>query len=293
MKYTSILAASVLAISTPIFAASGELKEQAKKVLQTNSDAIVGLSIIAKTEMGVDGDGPSGVRIGGPGGGKDQKVETTGVIVDPSGLIVGSLSSIGAASLMDGREVETPNGTVRIKTKTDVKEVKVVMPDGTEIPADVVMKDADLDLAFFKVRTDSPEAKDVKFTAVDLNNSTKADILDDVVVLGRMDATMNRQPTAYTSEVLGIVKKPREFLSIQTLRPASPVFSPDGKIVGLSIMRRGTGALSAGAQQPGVPAVLPTKDILKVAAQAKDAKPEKADDGADKKDKTNKDEQDK
>jgi len=289
MKYTAILAASILAIATPAFAASGELKAQAKKVLETNSDAIVGLSIIAKTEVGVDGDGPSGMRIGGPGSGKDQKVETMGVIVDPSGLIVASLSSIGGGSLMDGREVETPNGTVRIKTKTDIKEVKVVMPDGTEIPADVVMKDADLDLAFFKVRADSPEAKDVKFSAVDLNNSAKADVLDDVIVLGRMDATMNRQPTAYTTEVLGIVKKPREFLSVQTLRPASPVFSADGKLVGLSIIRRSTGALSAGSQQPGVPAVLPTKDIIKIAAQAKDAKPEKAGESAEKKDDAKKD----
>ena len=283
MKYTAFLAAALLA-TTPVFAASGELKTQARLILANNQDAIVGLSIIAKTEVGVDGDAPAGMKLNGLGGGKDQKIETSGVIVDPAGLIVSSLSSIGGGSIMDGREIETPNGTVKLKTKTDIKEVKVVMPDGTEIPADVVLKDSDFDLVFFKIRTDSPEAKDVTFKAVDLKNNTTADVLDDVVVLGRMDATMNRQPNAFTTEVLGIVKKPREFLSIQTMRPASPVFSPEGKLVGISIIRKSTGTLTAGSAQPGVPAVLPARDVLKIADQARTAKPEKAGDAPEKKD---------
>ena len=95
---------------------------------------------------------------------------------------------------------------------------------------------------------------------------------------------MNRQPNAFTTEVLGIVKKPREFLSIQTLRPASPVFSPDGKLVGISIIRKSTGTLSQGSGQPGVPAVLPARDVLKIADQARTAKPEKAGDAPEKKD---------
>lgn len=278
MKYPAILAAALVA-AAPVFAASGELKTQAKQILTKNADAIVGLSIIAKTEVGLDGDAPAGVKMNVPGAGRDQKIETMGVIVGADGLIVAALSTIGGGSLMDGREMATAQGSIKLKTKTDIKEVKVVMPDGTEIPADVVMKDGDLDLAFFRVRADSPEAKNVKFTAVDLTSSAVAEILDDVVVLGRMDAVMNRQPNAYTAEVLGVVKKPREFLSIPTFRPGSPVFSPEGKLIGISIIRKSTGPLSAGAAQ-GVPAVLPTKDILKIAEQAKNAKPEKAGDEA-------------
>ena len=281
MKYSAILATALLAAS-PVFAASGELKTQARQILAAHQDAIVGLSIIAKIDIGVDGYSGLGVRASGSGDGKDKKIETSGVLVDPAGLIVSSLGSIGGGSMMDGREIETPKGMVKLKAKLDIKEVKVVMPDGTEIPADVVLKDPDLDLVFFKIRTDSPEAKDVTFKAVDLKNNTAVEVLDDVVVLGRMDATMNRQPTAFTTEVNGIVKKPREFLSIPGVRPASPVFSPEGKLVGLSIMRKGTGAMAAGSSPSVIPAVLPARDVLKIAEQARTAQPEKAGDATEK-----------
>ncbi len=277
MKYSTLLATALLATS-PVFAASGELKTQARQILAAHQDAIVGLSIIAKIDIGVDGDSGLGVKASGSGDGKDKKIETSGVVVDLAGLIVSSLGSIGGGSMMDGREIETPKGTVKLKAKLDIKEVKVVMPDGTEIPADVVLKDPDLDLVFFKIRSDSPEAKDVTFKAVDLKNNTAAEVLDDVVVLGRMDATMNRQPTAFTTEVNGIVRKPREFLSIPGVRPASPVFSPEGKLVGLAIMRKGTGAVAAGSAPAVIAAVLPARDVLKIADQARTAKPEKAGD---------------
>jgi hypothetical protein len=275
-----LITALTLATATA-FGASGELKTQAKQILEANQDAIVWLSVIVKQDISAEGEAASKIPPGAFGGGKDQKVEATGTVVDASGLIVASLGNISTAGMLDGQEIETPVGTVKLKTKTEIKEVKVITADGTEIPADVVMKDVDLDLAFFKIRADSPEAKGVTFKSVDLKNNTTVSVLDDVVVLGRMGADMNRQPMAYTSEVLGLVKKPREFISVQTLSQGIPVFTPDGKTVGISIIRKPAGGvkLNAGTAQMR-PAVLPAKDVLKVAEQAKNAKPEEKKDDA-------------
>jgi hypothetical protein len=257
------------------FAASGELKVQAKKILDTNQDAIVWLSVIVKQEITPEGDAASKIPAGALGGAKDQKTETTGTIVDASGLIVASLGGISGAGMFDGQEIDTPMGTIKLKTKTEIKEVKVIMPDGTEIPADLVMKDADIDLAFFKVRSDSPEAKDITFKAINLSDSASVGVLDDVIVLGRSGAEMSRQPQAYTTEVLGVVKKPREFISVQTLHTGIPVFTPDGKVVGISIIRKPSGSLSMRSGAVSMqPAVLPARDVLKVATQAKESKAE-------------------
>jgi hypothetical protein len=45
------------------------------------------------------------------------------------------------------------------------------MADGTEIPADVLMRDSDLDLAFLRVKAGSKESKGVEFKAVDLKSA--------------------------------------------------------------------------------------------------------------------------
>ena len=267
-----IIIALTLSAASAI-AASGELKTQAKKILETNQDAIVWLSVIVKQEITPEGDAASKIPAGAFGGAKDQKTETTGTIVDASGLIVASLGNISGAGMYDGQEIDTPMGSIKLKTKTEIKEVKVIMPDGTEIPADLVMKDADVDLAFFKVRADSPEAKDITFKAINLSDSASVGVLDDVVVLGRSGAELNRQPQAYTTEVLGIVRKPREFISVQTLHTGIPVFTPDGKVVGISIIRKPPGSISMGSGAVSIqPAVLPARDVLKVATQAKESK---------------------
>jgi hypothetical protein len=271
-----ITALTLTLAALPAFAASGELKAQARKIQETNQDAIVGLSIIARQEIKPEGEAASKIPADAFGGPKDQKSETNGTVVDASGLIVTSLGSISAAEMADGQEMDTRVGKVTLRVKSEIKEVKVILGDGTEVPADLVMKDADLDLAFFRVRADSPEAKGVTFKAIDLANSAVAAPLDDVVILGRMGASMGRQPMVYTGEVLGSVKKPRELLYVQTLGQGIPVFTPEGKLVGIATVRKPSKGGAANGRMEMQPAVLPAKDVLKVADQAKTAKPQAA-----------------
>lgn len=267
----NILISSIL-LATPALAANGELKAAAQKLSEAHKDSIVWLSVIAKTSMTTDGDAPAQIKAALQGQDKETKSEATGTVVDASGLIVTSLAAIDKGSVVDGKTVNTPMGPIKLRSTTEIKEVKIIMPDGTEIPGDLVMKDADLGLGFVKVRSDSKEAQGVTFHSIDLNDSAPGAMLDDCIGLGRLDENLNREPSIITSEISGITTKPRTFYRVMTDATGCPIFLSTGKLLGISVMRQPRGDIDGGAMQMS-PVVLPAADVAKVAEQAKNAKP--------------------
>lgn len=263
-----IIIVSLLLSAVSAMASSDELKTKAKKILSDNQDAVVWLSVISKQEVKAEGDAAASMRLPDMANSKDEKMESLGTVIDSSGTIVTSLGSISGSGQLDGREIDTPKGKVKLRVKTEFKEIKVILADGTELPAVMVLKDADLDLAFIKVLTDSPEAKGVTFQAVDLSNNGVGTILDDVVLLARMNAELGRQPIVITGEMHGSVKKPREFYFVPTPTRGVPVFLSDGKILGIALTLKSTSPLKAGSNTVQMQSVvLPAKDVLKIASQ--------------------------
>ncbi len=256
-------------------AANPEMKEAAKKLSAAHGEAVVWLSVLSKTSMSVEGDAPAQIKSALAAQEKEEKNEVTGTVVDASGLIVTALGGMDKSSMVDGQTVNTPMGEIKLKASSEVKEVKVITADGSELPADLVLKDEDLGLAFIKVRSDSEEAKGVTFKGVDLTDSAKGDLLDDCIALGRMDEAMNRETSLLTSEIVGITSKPRTFYRVPTDTVGCPVFLSNGKLLGISVLRQGKGGSSRG-QISVSPVVLPAADVAKVYAQAKDAKPVEA-----------------
>ncbi|WP_035610313.1 trypsin-like peptidase domain-containing protein [Haloferula sp. BvORR071] len=252
-------------------AANPEMKEAAKKLSAAHAEAVVWLSVLSKTSMSVDGDAPAQVKQALAGQDREEKSEVIGTVVDASGLIVTALGGMDKSSMVDGQTVNTPMGEIKLKATSEIKEVKIITADGSEVPGDLVLKDEDLGLAFIKVRTESEEAKGVEFKAIDLADSAKGDLLDDCIALGRMDEAMNRETSLWTSEIVGITSKPRAFYRVPTDSVGCPVFLSNGKLLGISVLRQGKGG-SRGQIQPSQ-VVLPAADVAKTAAQAKDAKP--------------------
>ena len=263
---------SSLLLATPALAANGELKAAAQRLSDAHKDSIVWLSVIAKTSMTTDGDAPAQIKAALQAQDKETKSEATGTVVDASGLIVTSLAAIDKGSVVDGKTVNTPMGPIKLRSTTEIKEVKIIMPDGTEIPGDLVMKDADLGLGFVKVRSDSKEAQGVTFHSIDLNDSSPGAMLDDCIGLGRLDENLNREASIITSEISGITTKPRTFYRVMTDATGCPIFLSTGKLLGISVMRQPRGDIDGGAMQIS-PVVLPAADVAKVAEQAKNAKP--------------------
>ncbi len=272
MTIRTLLLVSSLAASPAALAASGELKAAAARISHAHRDSVVWISVIVKTSLSVDGDAPAQIKAALAGQDKEAKQETTGTVIDASGLIVTALFGIDKSALVDGRTVQTPMGVIKLKSESEIKEVKVITADGSEIPADLVLKDADLGLAFIRVRADSPEAEGVTFTAIDLAASRHGELLDDAISLGRLNEDFNREPSVVTTEVSGITSRPRTYFRVLTDSVGTPVFLADGKLLGLTVVRPPKGDLDAGSTQI-LPVVLPAADVARIAEQAKTAEP--------------------
>lgn len=264
--------AALAAAST--VATADEYQDTGRKLTASHQDSVVWISVISKTSMSVDGDAPAQIKAALSGQEKEEKSEATGTVLDSSGLIVTSLGALDKSSVVNGKTVSTPMGDIKLKASSEIKEVKVITADGSEIPGDLVLKDADLGLAFIKVRKDSEEAKGVEFKPIDLADSAPGKILDQCVGLGRMDESMNREPSVFSTEISGITTKPRTFYQVSTESLGCPVFLANGKLLGVTVIRSPKGEIS-GDNLKLSPVVLPAADVAKVAAQAKDAKPAK------------------
>lgn len=246
----SLLAASLL----PLAAASGPLKDQALALAKTHQDSTLFISAVVSIEV-TAGSNPTQKE--------ERKIEVLGTVLSAEGLLVTPLSTLDLASNMDGRTVNTPNGPLTLQAKADIKEVKMIMPDGSEVAAKVVLKDADLDLAFIK-----PEKSGAAFVAVDAKNSAPMSLLEDVIILGRMGKDLNRETMVMTGEIISIIKKPRLFGKMTTNATGMPVFNAEGKFLGIGINRLSSKNTTE-MNLTGNTVLLPAADLLESASQVK------------------------
>jgi S1-C subfamily serine protease len=262
-KISQLILAALLAgfFITPACAAEDLLITQAKKVFAEQQDSVIWISVVAKISLQAEG-GKEAVNIPD----REQKNETLGTFIDSTGLAVTALSSIDPSREYNGREVRTRDGVVKIEANVVLKEVRVTMPDGTEIPADVVMRDVDLDLAFLRIKSGAKEAKGVSFKSVDLKNAANVNVSDDVITISRNDEVLNRVASVARGQITSVTKKPREFLRATGANLGCPTFAPDGKLVGIAVNRTVRGKSSQTV-------IIPSADVLEIAEQARAAKP--------------------
>ena len=241
----------------------------ARTILEKQQDAVVWVSAIVKTEM-------TGLGMQMPA--RERKAEALGTVVDASGLTVVSGSALDPMGMIGQLAVSVGGERQRVTPRSQISDVKLRLADGTELPAKMVLKDPDLDIAFIRPET---EGKDVKFAHVDISADGKAAILDEVVALGRLAKTLDRQPTVAVSRVSAVVSKPRTFYVVHggTAGMGTPVFTTDGNLLGIALMRKSSASGGLGSMLSGgamMPVVLPTEDIRELAEQALAEKAEKA-----------------
>ena len=259
MNLSSITTAAALILAS-VARGENSLADQARKVFTDRQDAVIWISAVAKVSMQAEG-AKEAVNIPD----REQKAETLGTLIDNAGLAVTALSSIDPTRELTGREIRTREGTVKIEASATLKDVRITMPDGTEIPAEVVMRDADLDLAFLRVKAGAKEAKGVEFKGVDLKAAASANVGDDVVTIGRMDEVLSRVGSVARGQVTSVTRKPREFLRATGSTLGCPTFALDGKLVGISVSRFVRGKSSHIV-------LIPAADVLEIAEQARNAK---------------------
>jgi len=262
MHVPSFALVFLLALSFLVIGAEDESQVTARKLLFDKGDSVVWLSAVMKISMTAAGSSDSPMNIPD----RERKVETLATVIDSSGLLVTAMSQMDPSREMEGREFNTAKGPVKFDVSVTLKEVKVVLQDGTEIPAEQVMKDADLDLAFIRVKADSKEAKDVTFKALDLNESGKVKLSEEIITLSRTEEILNRVPSVTRGQVMSITEKPRTFVRASGAQLGCPTFNLEGKLIGIGVSRFMRGKSS-------VLILLPAADIQEIAQQAAKAKP--------------------
>lgn len=267
MLSTIVCAALAAAWAGP--ADADEAVKQAGKIMQDYSKAVVAVEAV----LTISAEGSLASLVGAN---QEQKVQITGTVVDPSGLTVVSYVNLNPASAVKNAKVRGPGGQeMSLSLKGELSDVKICLPDGTEIPARVVMKDEDLDMAFImpKDKLDSQAAGQIQ--AVDLAKpAPKAQRLDQMVRLGRLGKDMNRELVIDIDRISAIIAKPRTLYIVGGAQPGAPVFAMNGELLGIVIFHKKPGSGSSGLMGAqnigGTPAVLPTEDVRKIADQARE-----------------------
>lgn len=234
---------------SPATASSSVLPEKGRAIFEKNKDAVLWVTAVLKVEVS--------------GGGKtfptqEGNVQALGTVIDPSGLTVVSLSALDPSAARDGQVVQG----VKLTVGGTFDKVRINLPSGVEVPATVVLKDKDTDLAFVMPDADAKE-KPAKFDCVALSNMPKVQVLDELICISREDKSLDQAPKAGTAEVSSVVTKPRKFV-IGPRFIGGPVFMADGSLVGITVVHRGESGVNANI------VVLPAEDVAAVAQQAKE-----------------------
>jgi hypothetical protein len=247
-------------------ARADELADKGKAIFKANQRSVVTVQLVIKSKVSIPGMG---------GQSNESRQDATGSVIDPSGLCVLSLSATDPGGMVQEMLAGMSEEDSKFKLDTELSDVKILLEDGTEVPAEVVLRDKDLDLAFVR-----PKAKlAAPLAALDLTNSGKAEVFDQVIALNRLGSVAGRAYAGSVERISAVVERPRLFYvpetSMTTTGLGAPAFTADGKILGVFVMRslkaKGSGgvlSMMSNPQQAFTAIILPAQDVLKAAKQA-------------------------
>lgn len=219
---------------------------QARELSTKYEGTVVWVSAVAKMQAG----GRTG----------EQEIEAIGTVIDASGLVVVAEDAFNPyAKIVKQFSGSMAGGAASLRElKIDLTQVEIRLPDGTEIPAKVALKDPDLGLSFVMPDKPADESKpNPKLPHLELGETPTVQVLDELISLGRLGKSLDSQPTLTLGRITAIVKKPRELYCGSPGAEGAPVFTASGKLLGISI-----------TQSEGVNVVVPAGEVLGSAKQA-------------------------
>jgi S1-C subfamily serine protease len=246
-------------------AGAQDFRAGAREVMKKWQDAVVNVRIVLKVRMSMGGREVQSM---------DDSVDTVGTVIDASGLTVLSLRTLNPGSMMSKIMGSAGSGQPQMEITSEPSDVKVRLPDGQELTAKIVLRDEDLDLAFLRPTT----APARPLVALNLLDSARPSILEQVLVLSRLGRVGAWVPSASVQEIGAIIERPRTFFVLSGTMPAGmgvPAFRSDGKVIGLLTLRQvetgrsGMFAMLGGTEGLGLlPVILPAADVMEIAEQA-------------------------
>ena len=211
---------AALLLSSHVLASADEDAVRARAVAEKYGRAVITVEIVLEESY----------DYGGGGEKRESKMTSSAVFVDPSGLAVASLSSIDPTSTRN--QISSEGGS---KASSKIVEAKLRAEDGTEILADIVLRDRDLDLAV--LRPKSPPATPLPFVNMSQPNPD-VKMFDELVTLRRLGRVAGRTLGGCGDMVKAVATKPRLFYVVYgSCGLGLPAFTLDGKVAGISVLR--------------------------------------------------------
>ena len=261
-KSLCIIACLWLAASAVQAQDDHQLRNVARKALQNYEKAVITLSAVVKLEI-------KGQDMGGAGE-HEIKTQCVAAIIDPSGLAVTSLTNLSPQNSM-GR---IRYGGRSVEIDSQVEEVKYRLSDGTEVPARLVLKDDDLDLAFLAPLKPLDEPTRQKISVIPLGDGTaQAELLDPTIFICRATDSLNYVPILEVDKIVAVISTPRTcYLGNMTILGAT-VFDAQGKFMGIvarCIKAEGNDGMARLSSSMISRLILPAADVARLVPQAKD-----------------------
>lgn len=271
--FKKLLIASVCVCLTAGTLMAQEDAAAARKTLKTYEKGIITLSAVLKFELKAAGASMPSL---------ERKTSCIAAIIDADGLAVTALKNINPHG-------QAQAGGRKIQLDSQVQEVKYRLADGTEVPARVVLKDEDLDLAFLAPLEPLDEETKSKIAAVPLADAAPApEVLDIIQLIGRAGEDLNFAATLQLGRIAATISQPRTCYMGTIGISGALAFNSQGKLLGIfcQCVNNDTGSSNTIKQLGSKNLILPVAELARLVPQAKEQIDEQSEEEEEKKTET-------
>lgn len=191
--------------------------EKGRAVFEARRDAVITVESIISVSFG--------------GESQEQEGWANATIISPDGLAVLALSALDPTTMAERM------GNMPGEMNTQIASLTMRLPGVGEAPAEVVLRDVELDLVYVK----PTEAVEEPLPFVDLDSAADPDVLESVIAITQLGEVARRAHTVLAARIEAKVERPRPYYIIGSHRSndvmCSPVFDLEGHFVGIGAMR--------------------------------------------------------